>query len=126
MEHSKLPLGIPTEITEALLDNLDGDQSSLKPCALVCCAWLDSTRPRLFHNAPSPTRRRPERLQPSLHQAQRSRRTSDTSTSTPVRTATTGSTSRMWRACLLLSRRSARFQSRTSHLTPRAVATLSP
>lgn len=42
-------LQIPTEITEAVLDNLDDDQSSLKSCALVCSTWLASTRPRLFH-----------------------------------------------------------------------------
>ncbi|RDX45787.1 hypothetical protein OH76DRAFT_1357161, partial [Lentinus brumalis] len=47
MEGTALPF--PTEITEAILDNLDDDRSSLKSCALVCSTWLASTRPRLFH-----------------------------------------------------------------------------
>lgn len=47
MTEAALPF--PTEITEAILDNLDEDQSSLKSCALVCSAWLASARPRLFY-----------------------------------------------------------------------------
>ncbi|KAI0702351.1 hypothetical protein C8T65DRAFT_655505, partial [Cerioporus squamosus] len=61
-----LGVAFPTEITEAILDNLNDDQSSLKACALVCSAWLASTRPRLFHKCTITTKERTRRLRPHI------------------------------------------------------------
>ncbi|KAI0090841.1 hypothetical protein BDY19DRAFT_992248 [Irpex rosettiformis] len=40
---------LPAELTDAILDQLRGDKSTLLNCAVVCSSWLQTSRYHLFH-----------------------------------------------------------------------------
>ncbi|KAK7442474.1 hypothetical protein VKT23_016071 [Stygiomarasmius scandens] len=47
-------LPFPQELCEEIIDRLQGSQSTLKACILVCRAWLPRARIHLFHNMTFP------------------------------------------------------------------------
>lgn len=43
---------LPTELLDIILDELDGDLETQKPCSLVCPTWLDISRHHVSTSCP--------------------------------------------------------------------------
>lgn len=48
MSTNASPPDLPTEIHDIIIDHLHDDRHALAACALVCKAWLDTSRHHLF------------------------------------------------------------------------------
>jgi hypothetical protein len=50
MDGNQPVLGLPTELTDAIIDHLHDDKPTLLNCSLVCRSWLDASRYHLFYS----------------------------------------------------------------------------